>query len=300
MSATNSSTYYHLPEFVGTDIPNPLTDWNGAMESIDTAIHDVGESAATAIHDSADVAALVGNTPLPTVAQTITGAVAEVATETSGMDTRVNTLEGTTTLMQTQMATLDGKVTALQNADTVLDGRLDTLEAQNGSEILQTTAQTLSGAVNEFVGEIGDLSDLTTTHKNNLVAAINDAAQSGGGGGGGGTIDTEMSTSSENAVQNKVITEYVDNTASGLESMMRELADDAKGETRRGTISAGGTSITLNFTSLTIGATSYITVYTNQFGVNPTNVTYTGSSVTVTIPAQADAVQVSVMIFNRA
>lgn len=32
---------------------------------------------------------------------------------------------------------------------------------------------------------IGNLADLTTTAKNNLVAAINEARQSGGGGGGG-------------------------------------------------------------------------------------------------------------------
>lgn len=32
--------------------------------------------------------------------------------------------------------------------------------------------------------DIGDLSDLETTDKSNLVAAINEAAQSGGGGGG--------------------------------------------------------------------------------------------------------------------
>lgn len=37
--------------------------------------------------------------------------------------------------------------------------------------------------------DIGDLDDLETTDKSNLVAAINEAAQSGGGGGGGGSVD---------------------------------------------------------------------------------------------------------------
>jgi len=55
--------------------------------------------------------------------------------------------------------------------------------------------------------QIGDLSDLTTTANSNLVAAINEAAQSGGGGGGGGgvTVDSALSSSSTNPVQNKVI-----------------------------------------------------------------------------------------------
>lgn len=297
MSASQSTTYYHLPKFVGTDIPNPLTDWNGAMDDIDSAVHTVSEAAGGAVTDVNAMKAVIGDDPLETTAQTVTGAVNEMNGKVNDVVSELNTAEGNITLMQTQLQTHDAKITQLQNVDTGLDGRLDVLEAQNGTSVLHTVAQTLSGAVNELDAEIGDLSELTTTHKNNLVAAINDAAQSGGGGGG--TIDTEVSTTSHNAVENQAITNYVDDTASGLESTMRQLAEDAKGETRRGTISAGGTSITLNFTSLTIGATSYITVYTNQFGVNPTNVTYTGSSVTVTIPAQSDAVQVSVMIFNR-
>lgn len=43
----------------------------------------------------------------------------------------------------------------------------------------------LMGEVNQLKDDIGDLSDLETEDKSNLVAAINEAAQSGGGGGGG-------------------------------------------------------------------------------------------------------------------
>lgn len=38
----------------------------------------------------------------------------------------------------------------------------------------------------DLTGKIGNLDNLTTTAKKNLVAAINEAARSGGGGGGGG------------------------------------------------------------------------------------------------------------------
>ena len=41
--------------------------------------------------------------------------------------------------------------------------------------------------------QIGDLDDLTTKAKENLVAAINEAARSGGGSGGAGTIDMRVS-----------------------------------------------------------------------------------------------------------
>lgn len=97
---------------------------------------------------------------------------------------------------------------------------------------------------------IGDLSNLETENKDNLVSAINEAAQSGGGGGGSGatslnglsdvtisspsngqvlkyngskwindtggssiTVDSTLSGTSENPVQNKVIKDALDNKA---------------------------------------------------------------------------------------
>ena len=47
--------------------------------------------------------------------------------------------------------------------------------------------------------QIGDLADLTTEAKNNLVAAINEAAQSGGGGGSTVELDTTLTQSGKAA-----------------------------------------------------------------------------------------------------
>lgn len=44
MSATGSTTNYKLPQFEENDIPSWLTDFNSAMEKIDTAIHNVAIS----------------------------------------------------------------------------------------------------------------------------------------------------------------------------------------------------------------------------------------------------------------
>ena len=41
MSATNNTTNYNLPIFVGSDVPSWLTDWNSAMQLLDTAIGNV-------------------------------------------------------------------------------------------------------------------------------------------------------------------------------------------------------------------------------------------------------------------
>lgn len=64
--------------------------------------------------------------------------------------------------------------------------------------------------------DLGDLSNLETTAKNNLVAAINEARQSGGGGGSV-TVDTEMSATSTNPVQNKVIKGALDAKANSAD-----------------------------------------------------------------------------------
>lgn len=49
MSATNKTPNYELPEFVGTDKPSWLTDFNGAMTKIDTALHDLSEGQASGV-----------------------------------------------------------------------------------------------------------------------------------------------------------------------------------------------------------------------------------------------------------
>ena len=48
MSHTNSTTNYSLPQFITTDKPAWLVDFNGAMSSIDTAIKNAQDTANTA------------------------------------------------------------------------------------------------------------------------------------------------------------------------------------------------------------------------------------------------------------
>ena len=48
MSATNNTTYYNLPIFIGTDIPSWMGDWNNAMTALDTAINGVHTEAQSA------------------------------------------------------------------------------------------------------------------------------------------------------------------------------------------------------------------------------------------------------------
>ena len=66
-------------------------------------------------------------------------------------------------------------------------------------------------AISQLMAEVGDLSELTTTANDNLVDAINEVAQ-----GGGITVDSAMSSSSTNPVQNKVIDAAIDGLKADL------------------------------------------------------------------------------------
>lgn len=67
--------------------------------------------------------------------------------------------------------------------------------------------------LSDLKSDLGDLSELETTNKSSLVEAINEVAESGGGGGGSVTVDSALSTTSQNPVQNRVITNALNGKA---------------------------------------------------------------------------------------
>lgn len=144
MSHTNSTPNYGLPQYVGTDIINPLVDTNGAYSDIDTALHNIADAEATdagkitaletAVGDSssglvkkvADLEGQNGDSVLTTTAQTLSGAVNE-------LDSAIGTAN-------TNIGTNAGNITGLQQ--------------KVGSDTLTTTAQTCTGAINELDGDV--------------------------------------------------------------------------------------------------------------------------------------------------
>lgn len=92
MSHTNSTSNYNLPQFVGSDKPAWLTDVNGAMTSIDTAIKNASDTATTASGN-----ATTANTNIGTMASLTTtdksslvGAINEVKTGVTTANTNAN------------------------------------------------------------------------------------------------------------------------------------------------------------------------------------------------------------------
>lgn len=85
---------------------------------------------------------------------------------------------------------------------------------------LQTDVQGLSDAVED----IGDISLLTTTAKTDLVSAINEVNEHGGASV---TVDSELSATSTNPVQNKVVTGAIRGKADT--ATVSALADEVNG-----------------------------------------------------------------------
>lgn len=132
MSATNSTTHYSLPSFLGSDKPAWLVDWNGAMSAIDSAIYEAKSTA-----DSAVTAAAAVASDLATLSGT-------VSTQGSSITTLSETL-----------------TTAVGNINTI-NGNINTINSLIGNGTPTTTDQTLIGAINEINANVTDTSTLGT------------------------------------------------------------------------------------------------------------------------------------------
>lgn len=250
MSATNATTNYALPIFIGTDKPAWLVDWNSAMTAIDSAIKGVDTDVQAAVVD-------------------ISGLTSTVASHTSSI------------------ATISGQITVINTNLNTATGNINTINSLIGNGTPTTTDQTLIGAINELHANQGDLSQLQTTDKSSLVAAINEIL-----GGGQGIISAS-------------IVSY-NNSASGLSASNVQAAIDevvgllpaSTSEKKSNILTAGSTSVQITFTEQVIGATTLIDVYTSIYGVNPLTVSTTANAVVLTFDAQAADMNVVVVVNN--
>lgn len=144
MSHTNHTQHYELPQYIGSDIINPLVDTNDAYNKIDTALKNIADGVVSdgarldtlesavgnidngLVKDVADLKSQNGDNVLTTSAKTLSGAVNELDADIANTNVALGTAQG--------------NITALQN--------------KVGSDTLNTDAQNLSGAVNELLGKL--------------------------------------------------------------------------------------------------------------------------------------------------
>lgn len=282
MAHTNQTAHYHLPQYVGTDIINPLTDTNGAYEAIDTALYEQGQGVAGVVDDIDALKIQNGDSALDTTAQTLSGAINELKSGADALGLRVTDSETDISTLQTQMSTATGNITTLNTSvaglQTEMASKASTTALNNltlkvGTGNLNTTAQNCVDAINEVLAEIpsgGSVSAEDVTYDN-----------------------TDSGLTATNAQ------DAIDEVKASVDDLAGDVADIpvVHEELQTTTITAGQTSATLTFATEAIGASTLVYPSCDVFGAIE-DVTYTASTVTITIAQQSANVTVGALVKN--
>lgn len=204
MSSTNKTTNYELSQFIGSDKPAWLVDYNGDMSKIDAQMKVNADAASSAASQASSAAS----------------AASSAADAASALNTQINGASG-----------LAADVVTAQ-------GNINTINSLIGSGEPTTTNKTLIGAINELDAKDGALSDLTTTVKTSLVAAINEVVSEIPSAGA-----IELQTGTLTAGQTSVTLTFVSQTV-GATSLIDVYVEDG---INYSAIATTSTTVTLTF-----------------------------------------------------
>ena len=109
MSSTNKTTYYELSQYVGTDKPTYLTDYNGDMRKIDTALHDAATDASDALTTANSAASVAAD------------AAAAATTATNTANSASETAQNAKTTAETASANAAAALAAATDAETAAE-----------------------------------------------------------------------------------------------------------------------------------------------------------------------------------
>lgn len=230
MSSTNKTSNLELSQFIGTDSPKWLTDYNSDMQKIDAGV--------AAVQTQANATDLV------------------VAGHTSSIQANTQSI----TDQQTAITSLRADVTAAQ-------GSINTINSLIGNGEPTTTDKTIIGAINELAAEIEP-----------------------SGGVSAASVSYSNTTSGLTATNVQAAIDEVDAKVDAIPASTVEK--------KTATLAAGSTSVTLNFTSQTIGATTFVDWFVSDPEVSPTSITTSATTVVLTFEAQSSALTVGVRVEN--
>lgn len=135
-ASTNKTTNYELPQFIGTDKPTWLGDFNEAMADIDAGMHE----------NASDITAMASDV------STATSTASQASQDVANLTSTVNTLSGNVTTATTTANNAQQTATSALNTANTANGKADT----NATNIATNTS---------------DISTLTTT-VNGLTATV--------------------------------------------------------------------------------------------------------------------------------
>lgn len=137
MSSTNKTENYNLSQFVGTDIPSILNDYNGDMQKIDTAVHNVSVASGDNASDIAILQSTVSGH---------TNQIAQIDRNVTAVSGRVLNVESKITNIENDIAEINSNFDKIQltgstygevfadafnKAQELVDGGMSSIEVQN-------------------------------------------------------------------------------------------------------------------------------------------------------------------------
>ena len=157
MASTNKTTHYELSQYVGTDKPTYLVDYNTDMATIDTGIYD---AQSTATENATNIGTL-SNLTTSNKADLV-DAVNEVNGVATTNASHIGNLSNLTTEANTSLVAAINEV----------DGEADTNNQNIGTMTnLETTVKSsLVGAINEVNDKVGVLNAYSTTQDKSYSA----------------------------------------------------------------------------------------------------------------------------------
>lgn len=165
MSFTNHTPNYNLPQYVGTDKPTFLGDFNNAMTAIDTALHNNAQNAGEGLSELQQAQAALSETQ-----ETLTEVQTEVA-NVSGIASTVN--------QNVQQA-----LTAANDATTAANSATSQIQpAVTAANQASADAQAAQQVANGNVTTLNELSERVTTLENSLVQSLTMRVRVGGNTG---------------------------------------------------------------------------------------------------------------------
>lgn len=154
MSFTNHTPNYNLPQYVGTDKPTFLGDFNNAMSAIDTALHNNEQNAGEGLSELQQAQAALTETQ-----ETLTEVQTEVA-NVSGIAATVN--------QNVQQA-----LTAANDATTAANSATSQIQpAVTAANQASADAQAAQQVANGNVTTLNELSERVTALENSAVTEI--------------------------------------------------------------------------------------------------------------------------------
>lgn len=168
MSSTNKTTNYNLSQFVGTDIPSILNDYNGDMQKIDTVVHNVS----VASGDNASAIASLQSTVSGQTSQ-----ITQIDSNVTALGGRVLTTEGNITTLGNRVTTVEENVSDIEDVipsgasssnKVALSSELDSLNT-NLSASIQNAQSAADNADSKATDNADSIDDIMATKASRLT-----------------------------------------------------------------------------------------------------------------------------------